>query len=197
MAGLAAGSVLAPVLVAGFGLIGAVLGVAAILPIVVALGWRRLGDLERRARGARARDRAAPARPDLPAATGAWNWRPSPDGRTGSTSPPGGPADPGRGARETFYVLAAGALHVERGGEPLREVTRTGDGGGEIAILRGVPRTASVIATEASTLLAIDRAPFLAAVTGHPDAFAAADAIVSRAPSRPLSLTLRALIPII
>ena len=87
MAGLAAGSVLAPVLVAGFGLIGAVLGVAAILPIVVALGWRRLGDLERRARYPRARSRCSGA----PRSSGRYrrpNWRPSPDGRTGSSSPP-------------------------------------------------------------------------------------------------------------
>ncbi len=178
MAGLAAGSVLAPILVAIGGLVGAVLAVAAILPLVVALGWRRLRDLERRAHvpareiALLRRDpifRPLPA-PELEAVARRASWLIVPAGdrfiREGEQG-------------ETFYVLAAGALHVERGGEPLRDVTRPGEGVGEIALLRGVPRTASVIATEASTLLAIDRGPFLAAVTGHPDAFAAADAMVA------------------
>ena len=76
-------------------------------------------------------------------------------------------------------MLAAGSLRVERDGTRLRDVTEPGEGVGEIAILRDVPRTASVFATGPSTLLAIDRAPFLAAVTGHPDAHAAADAVVA------------------
>jgi len=83
--------------------------------------------------------------------------------------------DPG----DRFYVLAAGSLRVERDGTRLRDVTEPGEGVGEIAILRDVPRTASVFANRPSTLLAIDRAPFLAAVTGHPDAHAAADAVVA------------------
>ena len=178
MAGLAIGSVLAPILVATVGLIGAVLGVAAILPIVVALGWRRLGDLERRA-NVPAREiallrrepifRPLPA-PQLEAVARRANW---------VIVPAGDPFIRQGESGETFYVLAAGALRVERDGERLREVTRPGDGVGEIALLRGVPRTATVIAAESSTLLAIDRAPFLAAVTGHPDAIAAADAVVA------------------
>ena len=82
-------------------------------------------------------------------------------------------------AGDRFYVLAAGSLRVERDGIPLRDVTQPGEGVGEIAILRDVPRTASVFAGEPSTLLAIDRAQFLAAVTGHQDASAAADAVVA------------------
>jgi hypothetical protein len=178
MAGLAIGSVLAPIMVATVGLLEAVLVVAAILPLVVALGWRRLGDLERRA-NVPAREiallrrepifRPLPA-PALESVARRANWIIVPAGdrfiREGE-----------RG--ETFYVLAAGALRVERDGELLRDVTRPGDGVGEIALLRGVPRTATVMATESSTLLAIDRAPFLAAVTGHPDAIAAADAVVA------------------
>ena len=78
-------------------------------------------------------------------------------------------------AGDRFYVLAAGSLRVERGGVDLRDVTQPGEGVGEIAILRDVPRTASVFAREPTTLLAIDRAPFLAAISGHPDAYAAAE----------------------
>ena len=76
-------------------------------------------------------------------------------------------------------MLAAGRLRVLRAGTFLREITASGEGVGEIALLRGVPRTATVTTTADSTLLGIDRAAFLAAVTGHRVAFAAADAVVA------------------
>ena len=47
MAGLAAGSILVPILVGVFGLVGAVVAVGALLPVFVALRWPRLSDLER------------------------------------------------------------------------------------------------------------------------------------------------------
>ncbi|HET8786504.1 MAG TPA: cyclic nucleotide-binding domain-containing protein [Candidatus Limnocylindrales bacterium] len=178
MAGLAAGSVLVPILVAAFGLVGAVVAVGAILPLFVALRWPRLADLERGA-GVPAREiallRAGPIfrplpAPELEAVARRAVWLDVPAGegliREG---------DPG----DRFYVLAAGSLRVERGGAHLRDVGQPGEGVGEIAILRDVPRTASVFTNEPSTLLAIDRAPFLAAVTGHPEAYAAADALVA------------------
>ena len=178
MAGLAAGAVLVPILVEAFGLVGAVIAVAAILPVFVALRWRRLAALERGV-GVPAREiallragaifRPLPA-PELEAVARRAVWLDVPAGagliREG---------DPG----DRFYVLAAGSLRVERGGVDLRNVTVPGEGVGEIAILRDVPRTASVFAREPTTLLAIDRAPFLAAVTGHPAAYAAADAVVA------------------
>ena len=49
MAGLAAGSVLVPVLVAAGDVVFAVLVVAATLPVIVAVRWRGLTDLDRRA----------------------------------------------------------------------------------------------------------------------------------------------------
>ena len=178
MAGLAAGAVLVPILVGVFGLVGAVVAVGAILPVFVALRWPRLSDLERGA-GVPAREisllrvgtifRPLPA-PALEAVARRAVWVDVSDGERLITQ-----GDPG----DRFYVLAAGSLRVERDGARLRDVTEPGEGVGEIAILRDVPRTASVFATGPSTLLAIDRAPFLAAVTGHPDAHAAADAVVA------------------
>jgi CRP-like cAMP-binding protein len=76
-------------------------------------------------------------------------------------------------------VLAEGAVRVEQGGRLLRELSAPGDGFGEIALLRDVPRTATVTTTRETILFAVDRAPFLAAITGHPAAFAAANEVVA------------------
>jgi CRP-like cAMP-binding protein len=70
-------------------------------------------------------------------------------------------------AGDRFYVIATGRLEVERRGHEVRGLG-PGDGFGEIALLHRLPRTATVLATEDVTLLAIDSEPFLAALTGQP-----------------------------
>jgi CRP-like cAMP-binding protein len=70
-------------------------------------------------------------------------------------------------AGDRYFVVADGDLAVEVDGRPARRLRR-GDGFGEIAMIRAVPRTATVTATTAVTLLGIDREPFLAALTGQP-----------------------------
>jgi len=83
--------------------------------------------------------------------------------------------DPG----DEFYIVEQGALRVTVGGMPAAPI-HAGGFFGEIALLRDVPRTATVIATADCVLLALEREQFLAAVTGHADSVAAADLVAAR-----------------
>ncbi len=55
-----------------------------------------------------------------------------------------------------------------------------GDCFGEIALLRGVPRTATITAGQPLRTLALDRETFLFAVTGYGDSSAAAHDLASQ-----------------
>jgi CRP-like cAMP-binding protein len=82
-----------------------------------------------------------------------------------------------------FYVLADGTAAVEIDGAQAR-VLEAGDFFGEIALLRDVPRTATVRAVTDLRLFALDRETFLATVTGDPASAEAAGSIVAaRLPS--------------
>lgn len=70
---------------------------------------------------------------------------------------------------DLFYVVGEGELQVSVGGIAREGRLVVGDSFGEIALLRSVPRTATVTATRPARLLAIGAADFLAAVTGSPD----------------------------
>lgn len=79
---------------------------------------------------------------------------------------------------DLFYVVAAGELVIEADGV---EVARARPGGyfGEIALLRNVPRTATVRALSPCRLFSLGRAEFLAAVTGHSSSVDVAESVVS------------------
>jgi MFS family permease len=77
-------------------------------------------------------------------------------------------------AGDRFYVVAEGELEVDLGGEVKVERRFVG----EIALLRDVPRTATVRARVDTRLWALERDDFLDAVTGHARAREAAGEVV-------------------
>jgi MFS family permease len=79
---------------------------------------------------------------------------------------------------DKFYVVADGSAVVELEGAEQKQVERGGFFG-EIALLRNVPRTATVRAVEPLRLYAVDRDDFLTAVTGHAPSHEAAETIVA------------------
>ena len=81
-------------------------------------------------------------------------------------------------AGDRFYVIADGRAAVEMAGKVVRELGQ-GDFFGEIALLRDVPRTATVRAVAGLDLYALDRETFVETVTGHPASGEAAGRIVA------------------
>ena len=67
---------------------------------------------------------------------------------------------------DTYVAISSGHVDVVRDGTVVRTLGR-GGGAGEVALLTDVPRTATVVTTEPSVVLEIEREPFLLAVTGH------------------------------
>ena len=174
MGGLAAGSLLVPVLTGWLDLTMATLVCAALLPITVAVSWSRLTALDARtvvpARAIALLREAAifaalPA-PPLEAVARRATWLTVPAGTEIITQ-----GDVG----DRFYVMASGRVKVEQDRFFLRELGAVGDGFGEIALLRDVRRTATVTALEATELLAVDRDTFLDAVTGQSGATSVID----------------------
>jgi CRP-like cAMP-binding protein len=79
---------------------------------------------------------------------------------------------------DRFFVIAEGGAAVAIDGVEQARLGR-GDFFGEIALLRDVPRTASVTAIEALRLYTLERDDFIAAVTGYAPSREAAESIVS------------------
>jgi MFS family permease len=79
---------------------------------------------------------------------------------------------------DDFYVIVKGHVEVHADGKP-PQLLHEGDSFGEIALLRDIPRTATVTATDAVELLTIERDEFLAAVTGDAESAAAAHAVAA------------------
>jgi len=80
---------------------------------------------------------------------------------------------------DLFYVIESGALDASHDGRVLSHMA-TGDHFGEIALLRDVPRTATVVATEDSVLQTIQREDFLAAMTGDEELRGRTESVAAR-----------------
>jgi CRP-like cAMP-binding protein len=78
---------------------------------------------------------------------------------------------------DRFYVIADGEVDVSEHGR-FRRTEPAGDCFGEIALLRSVPRTATVVARTDVELIALERDDFLAAITGDRRALAAGHDLV-------------------
>lgn len=83
----------------------------------------------------------------------------------------------GEGGDQYFVIVEGGAAVTVRG-VAQRELG-PGDGFGEIALLRDIPRTATVTAEGSLQTLILRRDDFLAAVTGNPTSAAIADSVAS------------------
>jgi Cyclic nucleotide-binding domain len=79
---------------------------------------------------------------------------------------------------ERFYIIAEGRARASRDGDQMREMG-AGESFGEIALLRRIPRTATVTAVSRLEVRTLAREEFLAAVTGSPESVESAEEVVS------------------
>jgi MFS family permease len=176
MAGLAIGSLLTPALVATAGPRWAIAGMAVLLPLAVLLTARQLLEIERRAPVPVVEISLLRSLP-LFAPLGAPELAALANGLVESRVTAGTEVvhqgDPG----DRFYVVADGELNVTCDGRELRRLHR-GEGFGELALLRDVPRTATVTAATDSRLYALGKACFLTSVASHPRATVEAERLV-------------------
>jgi hypothetical protein len=85
---------------------------------------------------------------------------------------------------DRYIIVESGEVDVSQAGHRLRRLG-PGSGVGEISLLRDTPRTATVRAVGPVTAYALEREPFLLAVTGHSTVRVAAESIVEEHLARP------------
>ena len=174
---VALGAVLVPVLIHLFGVRATLIVAGAFLPALTALTWRQILAL----------DHEAPERlRELELLRGVPLFAPLPELALESVAaqlvplqfdtgePVVREGEPG----DRFYVVDDGHLEVTACGSPLRRLG-PGDHFGEIALLRSVPRTATVTASGPVKVFALDPEAFVGVVTGHAESAAAADAVIA------------------
>jgi MFS family permease len=177
LATIGIGAVVAPLLMSAVGPRGALIAAGGGLSVVVLLFWRRLGTVDAPAlvpESELALLRNIPIFAPLPpvmleqVAANLAHVRVAAGGVLFREGDPG----------DRFYVVERGEVTVEPEGRPPVTLGR-GDYFGEIALLRDVPRTATVTARTDAELWALERDIFIAAVTGHAPSAEAADAVIA------------------
>jgi MFS family permease len=171
---VALGSVAAPVLLDLAGDRWALVVFGALLPALAVLSWRSLSKM----------DRAGPT-PELELLRSLPLFTPLPPptleylgGRLVRRRFDAGETILTQGERgDSFFVIAEGTVEVTPVDGSARQLG-PGEHFGEIALLRDVPRTATVVATTEVELLELAGEEFVAAVSGNADALRAADAVV-------------------
>jgi MFS family permease len=170
------GAVVAPVLVNWLGDRGALIVAGALLPVLVIPAWPRLVAIDVAARVPeeqlellRGNAIFAP----LPPSTLEQLADRMTEVRASAGEEIVRQGEPG----DLFYVIEDGTLEVAVDGRPAHELGR-GESFGEIALLRNVPRTATVTARSDVVLYALDRGTFIPAVTGSGPSLSAAEAVI-------------------
>jgi MFS family permease len=178
MAGLAIGSVVTPGLVSWLGPRGALIAAGAFVPVLLVWLWPSLRRID--AEAVIAEEPLALLRrieifAELP--------EPVLERLASGATPVTTAAEQvvvSRGeAGRHFYVIATGRVAVEVEEGVVTKELGPGEYFGEIALLRDVPRTATVRALEPLKLYAVEREEFLEAVTGHGPTLAAAENVVT------------------
>jgi MFS family permease len=177
LATIAIGAILAPLLTTVLGARGALIAAGSGLSVLVLLFWRPLNAIDAAAAAPEselALLRVIPIFAPLPPMT-----LEQLASRLSHVSLPAGQVvfrqgEPG----DLFYVIGEGEVAVALDGRPQVTLGR-GAYFGEIALLRDVPRTATVTALVEVELYALERDVFIAAVTGHAPSAEAADAVIA------------------
>jgi len=170
------GAIVAPVLVSTLGTRGALMVAGLLLPALLVPTWPMLRAIDRDALvpvDRLERLRTIPIFTPLPEATLEQLAR--------ALVPVAVEADEEivrQGERgDRFYVVDSGTVDVFVDGARVATLG-AGDHFGEIALLREVPRTATVRAREAAMLLALERDDFIPAVAGYAASLASANAVI-------------------
>lgn len=178
MGGAAVGALTAGVLVASVGLTGAIVVAGVLLPLVAVVVLRTVG------RGEAAvpipfREIALLRRIPLFAPVPAPALEAAAAALVPVTMPAGTIVIREGEVGDRFWVVDKGEVKVDQGGSV---IARLGPGAsfGELALIRDIPRTASVVAVTDVTLFALDRAAFLLTLTASPRAVSEASAVAAR-----------------